>query len=121
MPGAAGSGSAPADEPMVSAIDPSAVLSASAARIGLFLRLEPLDTICLFMIVTLEGACWAMDDILRRLRPAGQSGTMQSIVAFFAIEGEMLDFLPTFVAVAEAGSFAKVAREEGVAVSSVTR
>jgi DNA-binding transcriptional LysR family regulator len=46
---------------------------------------------------------------------------MQSIVAFFAMEGEMLDFLPTFVAVAEAGSFAKVAREEGVAVSSVTR
>lgn len=33
----------------------------------------------------------------------------------------MLHALPTFVAVAEAGSFARVARSEGVAVSSVTR
>src|SRR5256885_11002717 len=106
---------------MVSAIDPSAVLSASAARIGLFLRLEPFDKFCLFMILPQEGPGWAMDDILRRLRPAGQSGTMQTIVAFFAIEGEMLDFLPTFVAVSGAGSFAKVARGEGGAVSSVTR
>jgi len=33
----------------------------------------------------------------------------------------MMDALPTFVAVAEAGSFSKVARSEAVAVSSVTR
>jgi DNA-binding transcriptional LysR family regulator len=33
----------------------------------------------------------------------------------------MIDALPTFVAVAEAGTFSKVARAQGVAVSSVTR
>ena len=57
----------------------------------------------------------------RRLQPGEQSATMQTIIAFYAMEDQMLDFLPTFVAVAEAGSFAKVARKEGVAVSSVTR
>jgi DNA-binding transcriptional LysR family regulator len=46
---------------------------------------------------------------------------MQTVIAFYATEDPMLDFLPTFVAVAEAGSFAKVAKQEGVAVSSVTR
>jgi len=56
-----------------------------------------------------------------RLRPSEQSATMQSIIAFYATEDRMLDFLPTFVAVAEAGSFAKVAKKEGVAASSVTR